>query len=164
MPCPIARSLEEVGDAWSLLILRDVFIGVRRFHDLELRLGISASTLTRRLSVLCGHGLLRAKAYEEKPKRYEYTLTDKGEDLLEVLLALGAWGNRWLTRTIVPVDARTGARVEPILIDRATGQRLRAGHVALGAGPDASERMREFLDPPRQLGQSAPTLVMEALS
>ncbi|HET9929105.1 MAG TPA: helix-turn-helix domain-containing protein [Polyangiaceae bacterium] len=164
MSCPIALSLEEVGEAWSLLILRDVFMGVRRFHDLELRLGISASTLTRRLAELCRKGLLHATLYEQKPKRYEYTLTDKGEDLLEVLLALGAWGNRWLTQVIVPVDANTGARVDPVLVDRVTGRRLSAGQVALAAGRDASSKMREFLKPPRKLGRCAPTLVLEASS
>lgn len=164
MPCPIARSLEEVGDGWSLLILRDVFIGVRRFHDLERRLGISASTLTRRLADLCRHEVLRAEAYAARPTRWEYTLTEKGEDLLEVLLALGAWGNRWFTQSIVPVDARTGQRLDPILVDRATGQPLRAGSVALGAGPDASAKLREFLDPPRRLGQCAPTLTWERAS
>lgn len=164
MPCPIARSLEQVGDGWSLLILRDVFIGVRRFHDLELRLGISASTLTRRLSDLCRHEVLRAEAYESRPQRWEYTLTEKGEDLLEVLLALGAWGNRWLTESIVPVDPSSGQRLSPILVDRATGQRLRAGSVALGAGPGASAKLREFLDPPRPLGQCAKTLSWEHAS
>lgn len=161
MPCPIARSLEEVGEAWSFLILRDVFIGVRRFHDLEQRLGISASTLTRRLSQLCRHGLLEARAYAGKPKRYEYVLTRKGEDLLDVLLALGAWGNRWLTRSIVPVDADTGARLDPVLVDRATGRRLSPGKVALAAGPDAKGKTKGFLQPPRLLGQAAPTLTLE---
>lgn len=164
MPCPIARSLEEVGEAWSLLILRDVFIGVRRFQDLERRLGISASTLTRRLAQLCRRGLLTAREYAERPKRYEYALTPKGEDLLEVLLALGAWGNRWLTESIVPVDAETGARLDPVLVDRATGRALKVGTVALGAGPDATGKTKAFMASPRLLGQSAPTLTMEVES
>jgi DNA-binding HxlR family transcriptional regulator len=164
MPCPIAQTIDEVGEAWSFLILRDVFIGVRRFHDLERRLGISASTLTRRLARLCRRELLEAHAYAERPKRYEYRLTSKGEDLLEVLLALGAWGNRWLTQSIVPVDARTGARLDPVLVDRASGRRLKAGSVALAAGPDAPPVTKGFLQSPRVLGKRAPTLTMEAKS
>jgi DNA-binding HxlR family transcriptional regulator len=155
MSCPIARSLEEVGEGWSLLVLRDVFIGVRRFQDLEQRLGISASTLTRRLTRLCQRGLLEARRYTERPTRYEYTLTEKGEDLLHVLLALGAWGNRWYTESIIPVDAQTGARLDPVLVDRASGRRLESGQVALAAGPGASLKMRAFLSPPRPLGRAA---------
>ncbi|MGC4089064.1 MAG: helix-turn-helix domain-containing protein [Polyangiaceae bacterium] len=155
MPCPIARSLEVVGEGWSLLILRDVFIGVRRFQDLEQRLGISSSTLTRRLAHLCRHGLLDAHAYAERPTRWEYTLTAKGEDLLQVLLAIGAWGNRWFTDAIVPVDAQSGTRVEPVLVDRASGLALTAGNVALAAGPGANVKLRAFLEPPRLLGAAA---------
>ncbi|MFZ5896264.1 MAG: winged helix-turn-helix transcriptional regulator [Myxococcota bacterium] len=162
MQCPVARSLEEVGEGWSFLILRDVFIGVRRFQDLEVRLGISASTLTRRLSQLCRHGLLRAHAYEQRPRRYEYSLTEKGEDLLHVLVALGAWGNRWFTQAIVPVNAHSGARIEPVLMDRVTGRELRAGDVALAAGPEASPKMRSFLDPPLVLGRKAARISLEA--
>jgi len=164
MACPIARSLEEVGEGWSLLILRDVFIGVRRFQDLELRLGISASTLTRRLECLCRRGLLEAHAYAERPPRYEYTLTEKGEDLLHVLLALGAWGNRWFTESIVAVDAQTGARLDLVVVDRASGRRLQRGQVALGPGRNASPKLRAFLSPPRVLGTAAPRVLIEAKS
>lgn len=152
MECPIARSLEQLGEGWRLLILREVFLGVRRFHDLERRLSIPASTLTRRLNVLCEHGLLSPHAYAERPTRYEYTLTPKGEDTLPVLLAIGAWGNRWLTTAIVQVDPRTGERCEPMLVDRNTGHELCAGQVALAAGPDAQHELREALATPRVLG------------
>jgi DNA-binding HxlR family transcriptional regulator len=161
MCCPIARSLEEVGDAWSLLILRDVFVGVRRFQDLELRLGITSSTLTRRLEALCQRGLLEAHAYAEHPARYEYVLTAKGEDFLPVLLALGAWGNRWFTEAIVQLDPETGERLDPVLVDKQSGRVLKAGTVALGAGPGAPPPVRDFLKLPRLLGKQAPRVALE---
>src|SRR5438045_578321 len=93
MECPIARSLDEIGEWWSLLILREAFKGVRCFADFETGLGIAPSTLTRRLKRLCKHGLLRRRRYQSHPPRDEYELTDKGWDLLPAVLALGAWGN-----------------------------------------------------------------------
>jgi DNA-binding HxlR family transcriptional regulator len=158
MPCPIAQSLEQIGEAWCLLILRDVFLGVRRFQDLERRLGIAPSTLTRRLGVMCERGLLTQRIYAERPTRHEYFLTPKGEDLLPVLLALGAWGNRWLTRAIVQVDPASGRLLEPVLIDRQSGRVLDASSVALAAGPDAQPASIAALTPPRRLGAAVPTL------
>lgn len=155
MDCPVARTLDVIGEAWSMLVLRDVFLGVRRFQDLELRLGIPTSTLTRRLDGLCAHGLLEARTYAERPRRHEYVLTPKGEDLLPVLLAIGAYGNRWFTRAIVPVSTLTGKRVVPVLVDARTGQRLEPRTVALTAGPDAAPELRALLDPPRPLGRHA---------
>jgi DNA-binding HxlR family transcriptional regulator len=152
VPCPIAQSLEAVGEAWRLLILREVFLGFHRFQDLEQRLGIASSTLARRLAELCRCGLLEQRAYAERPLRHEYALTPKGEDLLPVLLALGAWGNRWLTRAIVPVDPETGERVDPVLVDRGSGRLLCAGGVAFAAGPDAPAAVRRHLSTPRVLG------------
>jgi DNA-binding HxlR family transcriptional regulator len=158
VPCPIAQSLEQVGEAWCLLILRDVFLGVRRFQDLERRLGIAPSTLTRRLGALCERGLLTQRVYAERPTRWEYSLTSKGADLLPVLLALGAWGNRWLTRAIIQVDPESGRELEPVLIDRRSGRQLDSTSVALAAGPDAPPSSRAALTPPRRLGAGVPTL------
>ena len=90
----------------------------------------------------------------ERPLRHEYALTPKGEDLLPVLLALGAWGNRWLTRAIVPVDPATGERFDPVLVDRESGRLLCSGGVALAAGPDAPAAVRRHLSTPRVLGAS----------
>lgn len=93
--CSVARTLEVVGERWSLLILRDALYGVRRFDDFQQGLGIARNILTDRLSKLVGHGVLEKRQYEEKPPRYEYRLTDKGRELVPVLLAMMRWGDKW---------------------------------------------------------------------
>jgi DNA-binding HxlR family transcriptional regulator len=156
--CPIARSLDQIGDAWSLLILRTAFTGVRCFHDFEERLGIPPSTLTRRLGLLCKHRVLVRRRYRSRPVREEYLLTQKGLDLLPVVLALAAWGNRWLSPAgivIQTVDAVSGMPVEPALVDRVTRQPIEPGNVALAAGPSASARLRRGLAKPLVLGALA---------
>jgi DNA-binding HxlR family transcriptional regulator len=156
MECPIARAAEEVGEGWSILILRNAFMGARTFQDFEERLGIATSTLTRRLGALCDQGLLARRRYQENPPRDEYVLTEKGLDFLPVLLSLAAWGNRWLApggAPIVPVDMQTGNPVDPIVIDRRTSRPLRPGHVGLTAGPGASKALRRDLAQPVMLGR-----------
>jgi DNA-binding HxlR family transcriptional regulator len=156
--CPIARSLDQIGDAWSLLILRSAFTGVRCFHDFEERLAIPPSTLTRRLALLCKHGVLVRRRYRSRPARDEYLLTQKGLELLPVVLSLAAWGNRWLSPAgiaIQTVDAVSGRPVEPALVDRVTRQPLEPGNVALAAGPHASPGLRRGLAKPLVLGALA---------
>src|ERR1700709_2424806 len=94
MQCPIARSLERVGEWWSILILRDAFYGVTRFDEFQQSLGVAPTMLTKRLGVLVEAGLLERRRYQERPPRYEYLLTDRGRDFRPVLLALLEWGNR----------------------------------------------------------------------
>jgi DNA-binding HxlR family transcriptional regulator len=93
--CTVARTLDVVGDRWTVLVLRDAFYGVRRFDDFVADLGIARNVLTDRLARLVDHGVLVKEMYEERPPRYEYRLTEKGRDLQHVLLALNAWGDRW---------------------------------------------------------------------
>jgi DNA-binding HxlR family transcriptional regulator len=95
MTCSIARTLDVAGEWWSPLILRDVHIGITRFDDLRRDLGISRKVLTERLERLVEHGLLERHAYCERPPRYDYLLTEKGRELVDVLLAMVAWGDRW---------------------------------------------------------------------
>jgi DNA-binding HxlR family transcriptional regulator len=155
MECPIARALEEVGDGWSLLIIREALKGLRQFGQFEERLGIAPNTLTRRLDKLCEHALLRRRPYQDHPPRDEYELTDKGLELLPILLALGAWGNRWVLRgkaSIVPVDLRTGAPIDLAVVDRHTGQPIEAGSVGVVAGPAASAQLKARLTRPLPLG------------
>ena len=151
-PCPIARSVDLLGDAWSLLILRDVFLGARRFGDLQDGLGIAPNSLTRRLEALTRAGLLVARPYSQRPLRHEYALTAKGEDVLPVLLALAAWGNKWLApdgEPLLLVDPRTGKPLAPVVIDQKTRRPLRAGHVAVIAGPGAPRSVHRALRTPR---------------
>ena len=94
MTCPIARSLEHVGEWWSMLILRDAFGGTTRFDDFQQSLGIAPNMLTRRLAALVEAGLLERRRYSERPPRDEYVLTDRGRDFKPVLAALVAFGRR----------------------------------------------------------------------
>jgi DNA-binding HxlR family transcriptional regulator len=143
--CPIARSLEHVGEWWSILILRDAFTGTSRFDDFQANLGIAPNMLTRRLKTLVESGLLEKRRYSEKPARYEYILTKKGRDFRPVLWSLIAWGNEHFApegESIMVVDAVTGERADPVLVDRRTGRLLQAPEFRVAAGPAASERMR----------------------
>jgi DNA-binding HxlR family transcriptional regulator len=95
MTCSIARTLHIAGEPWSPLILRDVFVGIRRFDALRRDLGISRKVLAERLTWLVEQGVLERRAYSERPPRDEYLLTQKGWELCDVLLAITAWGDRW---------------------------------------------------------------------
>lgn len=93
--CSVARTLDVVGDKWSLLVLRDAFYGVRRFEDFARDLGVARNVLTDRLGRLVDAGVLERRQYEERPPRWEYRLTAKGRDLLPVILTMMHWGDTW---------------------------------------------------------------------
>ena len=95
-PCSIARSVDLLGDWWTPLVLKEAFLGVRRFDEMQRSLGIGRNVLTQRLRRLVDEGLLERVRYQERPDRYEYVLTDKGRDFYPVLAAMAAWGDRWL--------------------------------------------------------------------
>ncbi|MFI0354534.1 winged helix-turn-helix transcriptional regulator [Actinomadura sp. 9N407] len=92
--CSIARSLEVVGDRWTLLVIRSAFEGVRRFDDFQDALGVARNVLTDRLIRLCDEGILRRVRYQERPDRFEYRLTRKGVELWPVIMTLLKWGDR----------------------------------------------------------------------
>ena len=124
--CPIARSLQCAGDAWSMLILRDAFAGLTRFDQFRKSLGIAPTILAARLAALTDEGLLEKRRYETRPPRDEYLLTKAGQDFLPVLVMLGAWGSAHrsggaLTRFI---DVQTGGQIDPIAVDRHTGAEI----------------------------------------
>jgi DNA-binding HxlR family transcriptional regulator len=93
--CPIASTLEVVGERWTLLILRDIFLRIRRFDDLQRDLGIARNILQARLERLIEEGILVKRPYQQRPLRCEYRLTEKGADLGPVLVALLKWGDRY---------------------------------------------------------------------
>src|SRR5260221_10757822 len=112
MRCPIARSLERVGEWWSILILRDAIRGRTRFDEFQANLGIAPNILTRRLAALVDDGLLERRRYREHPPRDEYVLTARGRDFWPVLVTLLAWGNKHFATEGTSVDvvnAQTGA-------------------------------------------------------
>ena len=129
MPCPIARSLDRVGEWWSILILRDALRGVTRFEDFRKNLGVAPNMLTRRLNALVESGLLERRRYSERPPRDEYVPTERGRDFRPVLLALLAWGNRHFAPegpSVELVNTETGEPADPVLVDRHTGLRVDA--------------------------------------
>jgi DNA-binding HxlR family transcriptional regulator len=102
--CSIARSLEVIGERWSLLIVRDaLFAGATRYSDFQRRLGIATNILKARLEVFVQAGIMRRHKYSEHPELYEYLLTDKGRALRPVLVALSEWGDRWATDEEPPI-------------------------------------------------------------
>ncbi len=151
MKCPIARSLERVGEWWSILILRDALRGVTRFDAFEASLKIAPNMLTRRLHALVEDGLLERRIYRTRPQRHEYVLTARGRDFLPVLLALAAFGNRQFPEEgeqIQIVDLKTGRAVDPVFVDRATGEPLTGSRFALVLAPSNAEPSEHFTQPP----------------
>jgi len=115
--CSVARTLDILGDTWSIVVLRDVFLGAHRFDQIQEHLGIARNVLAARLKRLVEHGLLERRQYEEHPPRFEYHLTRKGLDLQPVLIGLMQWGDRYAADT-------TGG---PVVIEhRACGHPVRA--------------------------------------
>ena len=104
LDCSIARTLEVIGERWSLLIVRDAFYGVRRFDDFRQDLGIARNVLTDRLNTLVDQGVFERRQYEDRPPRFEYLLTEKGRELLPVILVMMRWGDRWENQGDPPVS------------------------------------------------------------
>lgn len=145
-PCPIARSLDAVGEWWSILLLRDAFQGLTRFDQFQKSLDIAPNILTRRLNSLVERGLFEKRVYCERPLRHEYVLTAKARDFRPVLLSLLAWGNKHLAPegpSLVVVDRADGRWAEPVLVDRQTGSELDSEGFTLATGPTATNRMRQ---------------------
>jgi DNA-binding HxlR family transcriptional regulator len=103
MPCSIARTLAIAGEPWSPLIIRDVFVGISRFDDLQRDLGISRKVLAERLHHLVDAGMLERRPYSERPPRHEYALTAMGSEFVDVLMAMVAWGDRWTAEDGPPI-------------------------------------------------------------
>ena len=143
MTCPIARSLEHVGEWWSMLILRDAFAGLTRFDQFEQSLGIAPNMLSRRLSALVEAGMLEKRRYSERPPRDEYVLTERGRDFRGVLLMLMAYGNRHFApegASVMLVDAASGAPADPVLVDRASGRPVEGPAFKVVRGPATGRR------------------------
>ena len=141
MNCSVAQALEIVGEWWTLLILRDAFVGIRRFDDFQARLGISRNVLTTRLDALVDHGILQRVQYSERPPRDEYRLTDKGRALWTVLHALREWGDEWVVGTEKASVAATheGHHCETELHCMQCGDKLGLRDIRLVPGPGADE-------------------------
>jgi DNA-binding HxlR family transcriptional regulator len=140
--CSVARTLEIVGDWWTLLVVREAFAGTRRFADFEAHLDISKNVLTKRLNHLVAHGVLARVDAGVHGERYEYELTPKGKDLVTILTALRQWGDRWVfgegREPLLVVDVRTGRPIPRLRLLGEDGKPLRAVDLAVRPGPGAS--------------------------
>jgi DNA-binding HxlR family transcriptional regulator len=141
--CSIARGLEVVGERWTLLILRDVFLGIRRFDALQADLGIARNILQARLERLVEHGVLERRPYQERPLRHEYRLTEKGIDLWPVVHALQQWGDRHAPAPggppVVIRHRDCGGELDAHRICRRCGQPVEARGATAEPGPGATE-------------------------
>ncbi len=142
MPCSVARALDVVGDWWTLLIVRDAFLGVHRFADFRDNLGIARNILAGRLRKLVDEGILVKRDVGGKPGRQDYHLTDKGRDLWLVLTALRLWGDKWIhgegKEPLVVEESDSGAVVARLLAVDAEGTALDPRKLVAKAGPGAT--------------------------
>lgn len=142
-PCAFARTLSVVGDRWSLLILRDCFMRVRRFEDFHDRLGIARPILTDRLRKLVANFVLTRVAYQQNPTRYEYRLTQKGIDLYPVIMAMVHWGNVHMAdrkgRPLLHRHNACGHDFDPVMACSECGEEIAARQVSIRPGPGARD-------------------------
>lgn len=142
MACSIARTLDVIGEPWSPLILRDVYVGITRFEQLREELNISRKVLTVRLKWLVESGVLEARTYSERPPRHEYVLTEQGRELCDLLLTMVRWGDRWLAGEAGPPvlyrhhACGETAHVEPVCSE--CGKPMHATDVDVLPGPGAA--------------------------
>ena len=126
-PCPIARTTDLVGDWWTPMVLREAFLGRRRFDEFQEALDLSRGVLAQRLRRLVAEGLLEKRLYEQHPPRHEYVLTEKGRAFYPVLAAMWRWGTDWLWEdgeepVLEMCDRDSGAVVKPLVVDEHSGE------------------------------------------
>lgn len=151
MRCSIAGALELIGDRWTLLLIRDLSLGLRRYDDLRASTGIPAATLAARLKHLVDHGIVERARYQERPPRDEYRLTPKGRDLWKVSVALREWGDRWDATgfgapAVEMVDRETGRPLVLALVDAETGVAVPRDRAQLRPGPGADASIYRLLE------------------
>jgi DNA-binding HxlR family transcriptional regulator len=142
MDCSVAQCLEAVGEWWSMLIVRDAFLGVTRFEEFQGRLGISRNILQQRLVTLVDVGVFDRVPYSEHPLRHDYRLTDKGRDLWPVLTAMRQWGDRYAAPSGPPIQIAhksCGAISEAVLVCGSCGEAIGPRDVRAVAGPGRAE-------------------------
>lgn len=128
--CPVAQTIARIGDTWTLMIVRELFLGLRRFEEIRVHTGMSPQLLSRRLRELDGAGIVARRQYQDRPVRFEFVLTEKGLDLWPVVIALRNWGERWAKPSRAPLIALThracGHKIEPVLTCPDCGEHLNA--------------------------------------
>lgn len=150
MECSIARTLDVIGDRWSLMIIRDSFYGVRRFEAFQRDLGVARNVLTDRLNKLVDKGVLERRRYEDRPPRYEYRLTERGRDLVGVVLVMMRWGDTWTGTGEAPVaitHTTCGHKSTPVVSCSECGEELRLGELLAEPIPGVRVPSPGQLDP-----------------
>lgn len=150
MRCSVAGALEIIGDRWTLLLMRDLGLGLSRYDQFRTSCGIPTTTLSKRLQSLERHGIVERSRYNERPPRDGYHLTEKGRDLWTVTTALREWGDRWDASgygapTIEVVDRQTNRELRLALVDPETGRAVPRDRIRLRPGPGADERVHTLL-------------------
>lgn len=143
--CSISRSLAIFGDTWTLLIIRQIFMRIRRFSDIQQSLGITKHRLTDRLNRLIEAEVIYKSLYDEKYQRYEYRLTEKGLDISPILMTITMWGDKWLADAdgapVEYVHKQCGHNAKPVLACSACGESLSARDAELHLGPGIAQKL-----------------------
>jgi DNA-binding HxlR family transcriptional regulator len=159
MNCSIAWALELVGEWWTMLILREAFLGTRRFHEFQQNLGIARNILSARLKKLVARDILERVAASDGGLRLEYRLTRKGRDFFPVLMALMQWGDRWVASSdrvpILVVERGSGREIGEICVVSGDGRPLDAAEVMMVPGPGAGTATRARLTAPSKPDEAA---------
>ena len=148
-PCSVARALSVVGDRWTMLILRNAFMGIRRFDDFQANLGVTRHLLSDRLKRLVEEDVLKKVPYQDRQQRFEYRLTEKGKDLYPVLLSLVKWGDKWMDRGLgAPIEYvhhSCGKKFTPVLVCSECREEVNVRNVTptLGEGFRASVEAKQ---------------------
>jgi DNA-binding HxlR family transcriptional regulator len=142
--CAIAQTLAFLGERWTMLVLREVFLGRRRFDQMQAELGIASNVLSARLATLLDEGILERHPYSEHPQRYEYRLTEKGRELQPVLLEMMKWGNRHKVDAppVIAIHTDCGHAMEPVETCSHCGGELTTRNVRPELGPGANDAQR----------------------
>ncbi len=151
---PLKRSvghvLDIIGEGWSILIIREAFLGTRRFEEFQGRLGIARNILTARLKKLCANEILDRVPVKEGAKRHEYILTKKGKDMMPLLVALTQWGDKWVfgenNEPVIFLDRALAEPISRVQVYSARGKSLLPRDIMVKAGPGATHEARERIE------------------
>lgn len=148
-PCSVARAVAQIGDAWSVLIVREAFYGRNRFSDLVEFTGAQKTVVSARVKQLVEVGILERVLYSEHPVRHRYELTGKGRELAPILFTLSEWGDKWASgeagQHVVLTHDECGHQVDATVVCGTCGEQLTADNVTPGAGPAYPEHLRHLL-------------------
>jgi DNA-binding HxlR family transcriptional regulator len=155
-PCSIARALSEIGDGWSLMLVRDAFYGRTRFSEFVKHTGAQKTVVSDRLKRLVNAGVFDRVEYEQYPTRHEYVLTEKGRDLAQVMVALSAWGDRWLDNgqgaPIRLIHTACGHDADAVTVCGHCGDELASGNLVAAEGPGFPPNGPKIFDRPTMSG------------